>query len=279
MDRGVESNLYPIGRRIALLAALSCLAACNDELGTGSGSSSSTPANGSPAGIWTGTDSATGMQMIGLINSSGAADFFFSNGEQFVGTAQVAGTAIAISLDGYTQFNAQFSDGSTYGVGTFNGTLTSASSITGTLSFTTSNNTASTSSWSLTFSSLYDTAESLSSISGSYTGSTSAVSAGLDPLSGASVTLSSTGTLFAQGPTSGCVANGTIASGDTSYNIFEVTYTLESCTGTYVVLNGITFSGLAYVNTSDTPAQIVVTVTGQGASSTYYGVVSDLTSS
>jgi hypothetical protein len=279
MDQGVKSNLYPIVRRIALLAALACLAACNDELGTGTGSSSSTPTSGSPAGIWTGTDSATGMQMIGLIDSSGNADFFFANGEQFVGTAQVAGTALAISLDGYSQFNAEFSDGSTYGVGTFNGTLTSGSSITGTLSFTTSNNTASTSSWSLTFSSMYDTAESLSSISGSYTASTSAVSAGTDPLGGASVTLSSTGTLFAQGPTSGCVANGTIASGNTSYNMFEVTYTLENCTGTYVGLNGIKFSGLAYLNTSASPAQIVVTVTGQSASATYFGLVSDLTSS
>lgn len=272
------ANLYLVWRHIALVAALGCLAACNDSLGTGS-DSSSTPTNGSPAGIWTGTDSATGMQMIGLIDSSGAADFFFSNGEQFIGTAQVAGTAIAISLDGYTQFNAQFSDGSTYGVGTFNGTLTSGSSLTGTLSFTTSANSATMSTWSLTFSSLYDMAESLSSIDATYTGSTSAVTSGLDPLGGATVTISSTGTLFAQGPSNGCVANGTVATGDASYNMFEVSYTLESCTGTYAVLNGIKFSGLAYVNTSDSPAQIVVTVTGQGTSSVYYGLVSDLTAS
>jgi hypothetical protein len=277
MARTGHSKLSALGRRAALVAGLACAAACNDPLQTGT--TTTTPTNGSPAGIWTGVDSATGMQMIGMINSGGLADFFLSNGEQFVGTAQVAGTALAISLDGYTQVGAEFSDGSTFGVGTFNGTLASGSTISGTLTFTTSDNTAVTSTWSLTFSSLYDTAPTLDSIAATYADSTTAVSAGNDPLGGASVTISSNGTLFAQGSPNGCVLNGSLSTSDTSANLFEVAYSYASCTGTYAILNGLKFSGLAYVNSSDSPAQIVIAVTAQSSSDGDYGVVTDLTAS
>ena len=274
------------GRRSSVSAHLGlaafglfCIAACNDPLQSGTRSPSTTPANASPAGIWSGVDSASGMQMIGVIDAGGQADFFLSNGEQFVGTAQVAGTALAISLEGYPQFGAQFSDGSTYGVGTFNGTLASGSAINGTLSFTTSANTAITSSWSLTFSSLYGMAETLASVAATYADSAHSVSAGLDPLDGASVTISSNGTVFAQGAASGCVLNGTLAATASGVNLFAVTYSYASCTGTYFSLNGLKFSGLAYVNSADSPAQFVIAVAAQSTAGGYYGVVTDLAGS
>lgn len=271
------SRRFSVPAYLSLAAfGLFCIAACNDPLQTGTSSTSTTPANGSPAGIWSGVDSQSGMQMIGMIDASGQADFFFSNGQQFVGTAQVAGTALAISLEGYTQFGAQFSDGSTYGVGTFNGTLTSGSAISGTLSFTTSDNTAITSTWSLTFSSLYGTAETLDSIAATYSDSANAVSTGLDPLSGASVTISSNGTLFAQSAASGCVLNGTLAATASGVNLFAVTYSYASCNGNYLSLNGLKFSGLGYVNSGESPAQIVLAVTAQSTAGGYYGVVTDL---
>lgn len=258
-----------------LVAVAAYLSGCNtDGLSTlDSSSSSSSSGVASAAGIWTGTDSATGLAITGFIDASGQADFILSNGVQFTGAVQVAGTSVAMSLDGHTQFGAQFSDGTTYGVGTFSGTLSSGSSLAGTLTFTTTGNSMTSSDWSLTFSSLYDTSSALTSVGGTYTESSSAVTQGLDPLSGASVSISSTGMLSGQNSTNGCVLNGTISNSNPSYDVYQVSYTYASCTGSYSVLNGVQFTGLADYNPNVSPSEIVIGATGQNGSGTYYGLV------
>jgi hypothetical protein len=76
------------------------------------------------------------------------------------------------------------------------------------------------------------------------------------------------------------VLSGSLTVGNSSYDIYEVSYTLSSCTGTYVNLNGVQFTGLAVLNTKPTPTQVVIAVTGQAASDgTYYGLVTALTAS
>ena len=59
-------------------------------------------------------------------------------------------------MDGYPDFNATFSDGSTYGIGTLDGTVTSGSTLTATLTFTTNGNTSITGNWSLSYEALSD---------------------------------------------------------------------------------------------------------------------------
>jgi hypothetical protein len=266
--------------RAILALLMMCTAGCNcdgDTLCTLLNSSTST--TGSAAGLWTGTDSASGLQLTGFINANGQADFIRSDGVQFVGTAQVSGTTLDISLNGYTQYNYQFSDGSTFGTGTFSGTFGSGSTISGSLQFATGGTTTITSTWSLTFDSLYNTASSLGTISGTYTDNLAAVSAGVDPLSGASATISSSGVLFAQGSTNDCVVNGTITVTNASYDLYQVSYTFANCSGSYAVLNGVQFSGLAELNTNASPAVMVIAVTGESATGAYYGIVSDLSAS
>ena len=272
-----EKTLTRAGFAIAacLVAVATYLSGCNtDPLSTlGNSSSSSSSGMASAAGIWTGTDSATGLAIIGFVDSSGQADFILSNGIQFTGAVQVAGTSVAMSLDGYPQFGAQFSDGSTYGVGTFNGTVASGSSLTGTLSFTTTDNSMTTSNWSLTFSSLYDMSSTVSALIGTYTDSGSAVTQGLDPLSGASVSISSTGVLSGQNSANGCVLNGTISNSDTSHDVYQVSYTYENCTGAYSALDGVQFTGLADYDPNESPSGIVIGVTGVSGSGAHYGNV------
>ena len=240
----------------------------------GASSSSSSPSGvASAAGIWMGSDSATGLAITGFVDSSGQADFILSNGIQFTGAVQVAGTSVAMSLDGYPQFGAQFSDGSTYGVGTFNGTVSSGSALTGTLSFTTTGDTATTSTWTLTFDSLYDMASALTTLNGTYTESTSAVSQGLDPLSGVNVSISSSGVLSGENTANGCVLNGTISNSNASYDVFQVSFTYANCTGSYSALDGVQFTGLADYNPNESPSGIVIGVTGQSSSGAYYGDV------
>ena len=271
--------MFRIALTVVFVALLAALGGCNTgdlpTLGSSSSSpsSSSSGGNASAAGIWTGVDSASGMAMTAFIDSSGNADFILANGVQYTGTVQVAGTNVAISVEGYPQFGSQFSDTSTYGVGTFNGTVSTGSSLTGTLSFTTSDNTMSTSDWSLTFSSLYDTASPLSAVSGTYTESSSAVSAGLDPLAGATVTISSSGALSGHSPTTGCALNGTLTNSNPSNDLFTVSYTYESCTGSYAGLNGVQFTGLADNDPNSSPAQVVIGATAQSSSGSFYAVV------
>lgn len=263
----VRAPLVLAGMSLAMLAL--ALAGCG---GSGLSDSSSSATSASAAGIWTGTDSSSGLSLTGIVNSAGVADFIRSDGVQYVGSVQVAGDTLAATLDGYTQFGSQFSDGSISGVGTLNATVSTNSSISGTLSFTTSGNSASSSTWTLTFDTLYNSSSSLSAISGNYTdGSTN------DPSNGATFSISGTGAITAQNASDGCVLNGQVTVQNASYDAYQVAYTLERCSGSYAVLNGIAFTGLAVLNSGVSPSQIVMGVSGQDSAGTGYGIVSGLT--
>lgn len=261
-----------------------CIAGCNcdgnvlcSKFTAASTSTDSTA--GSAAGIWTGTDSATNLELTGYIDANGQADFIRSDGVQFVGTAQVSGTTLNIALNGYTQYGYEFSDGSAFGTGSFSGSFASGSTLSGSVDFTTADDTTIDSSWSLTFDSLYNTASSLDTIGGTYTDNLAAVTDGVDPLSQASLTISSAGVLYAQGSTDGCVANGSVTVVSASADVYQVSYTLENCTGSDAVLNGVAFSGLAELNTDASPEALVLAVTGESSGGAYYGIVSELSGS
>ena len=119
--------------RAILLLPMACIAGCNcegDRVCTLLTSSTNTSSSASAAGIWSGTDSASGLGLTGFIDADGQADFYRSDGVQYVGTTQVSGTTLDIALDGYTQYGYQFSDGSTFGTGTLSGTHALASGST-----------------------------------------------------------------------------------------------------------------------------------------------------
>jgi trimeric autotransporter adhesin len=271
MRRCNQSSAYG-----AIMALALAMAGCGgSDL---SSSSSTATTNASATGIWTGTDSATGLTLQAFINSAGLADFIRADGAQYIGTVQVSGNTLSLSVDGYTNVGTTFSSGSSsYGIGTVDGTVTTGTSISATLTFTPNGGTQATSTWSLTYEALSTTASSLSTIAGTYTSGTAFVG-GEDPLSGATVTISSVGVISGQDSTSGCVVNGTVTVGDATTDIYEVAYTLSGCTGTYVALNGLQFTGLAVFNTNATPNQFVIGVTAQAASGgPYYGLVTALT--
>jgi hypothetical protein len=223
------------------------------------------------AGIWVGTDSASGLTLTGVVNSGGVADFIRSDGTQYVGTVQTAGDTLVMALSIYTQFGSEFSDGSTYGLGTLNASAVSDTAIDGTLSFTTTNNSTVSSNWSLSFSNLSNATSSLKGVSGNYADASTT-----DPLTGATVSINGSGAITAQSAATGCVLNGTIATADISENVYEVSYTLGSCAGADAVLNGIEFTGLALLNSAASPAQLIIGVKGQNNGGPYYGLVSTL---
>jgi hypothetical protein len=252
-------------RLIGATAALCALAACNSTDDSGS----TVTTNASATGVWSGSDSVSGLGFTALINSAGQASFIRSDGVQFVGTVQVSGNTLAVTVDGYTNFGgANFSDGSTYGIGTLDGTVTTASTLTATLTFTTNDNTAISGNLSLTYQALSSSGSSAAAVSGNYT----------DTVTGAVLSITSAGVMTSQNATTGCVLNGSISTGDTTTDLYEVAYSFADCTGAYALLNGVQFTGLASLNTTVSPAQLTMAVTG-ASSTAKYGVVSSLNGS
>jgi hypothetical protein len=239
------------------------LPACN-----GSSSSSTSTTTASATGVWSGTDSVSGLGVTALINAAGQATFIRADGVQFAGSAQVSGSTLAVTVTGYTDFPATFSDGSIYGIGTVNGTVTTGSTLSATLDFTTNGNTAISGSWSLNFEALSNNASSTSAVSGNYT----------DTVTGAVLSITSAGAMTEQNATNSCVLNGSISTADSTHDLYEVAYTFEDCTGTYATLNGVQMTGLASLNTTVSPAQLTMAVAGASATSKY-GLVSTLNGS
>lgn len=146
------------------------------------------------------------------------------------------------------------------------GTIAARVSITASTQSTTDMGAVSKGTLALSFNPLYDQASSLAAIAGNY----------VETGSGTPVSINANGAIFSQDASTGCVVNGTAAIIDASYDAYSMQASYASCTGAAAVLNGITFSGLATLDTSVTPIQLIAGMTGSGAGTTY-AVVDTLT--
>jgi hypothetical protein len=247
------------------LAGTSVLILLTGCTGVGGDTRTSNTTNQSAVGIWSGTDSVTGLAVTAFVNSSGEAAFLRSDGTQFAGSVQVTGSSLAVAVDGYSNFTTTFPDGTTTGVGTISGTVTTSTTMTVSLSVTTSGGTAITGNWTLSYSSLSTLTSSLEAVSANYT----------DGTTGATVSIDGLGDVNSQDAATGCVMNGTVSTSDTAYDIYQINFTYKNCTGNYAVLNDVEMTGLAVLDTAVSPQQLVIAVTGQGSSGSY-GITSYL---
>jgi hypothetical protein len=258
---GLFRTLTIAGLAAAAFAAGGCNSPTDNSNGTGTTAASAT-------GVWSGTDSVTGLAVTALIDSGGQAVFLRSDGVLFTGAVQVSGTTLAVTVDGFSEFPAAFNDHSTYGIGTLNGSVTTATSITAALTFTTNGGSALTGNWALNFQAQSNNTSSTTAVSGNYT----------DNVTGAVTSISTAGVMTSQNPTNNCVLNGSISTSDGSHDIYQVAFSYGNCTGAYAVLNGVQFTGLATLS-SGSPAQLTVAVTGSSSSTAQYAIVSTLTGS
>jgi hypothetical protein len=231
--------------------------------GGGNSSGTATMTNASPGGIWTGTESTTGLSITGIVDEAGAFHFIRSDGVQYVGNAHTSGDAISGTFNGYTPFGGTFADGSTQGSGTLSGTIQERVSISITTQFQTANGTSANGTLSLTFNTLYDVASALATISGNYT----------DPNSGDVISITSSGAATWQDAATGCVGNGSISIINATYNAYLVQFSYGNCTGGAAILNGVQFSGLGTLDNAVSPEQAIVGVTGQTNGTTYAQVL------
>jgi hypothetical protein len=251
------------------MATALTISACHvGSLAPGSGDTNPVTPQIAAEGLWTGTDSVGLETVTGIVDSNGKAVFIRSDGLEVSGTLGISGSTVAAGVDGYANYGSTFSDGTTYGVGTLNGTVTAGESLDLTLQFNTSGNTAYESTWNLSFLTLSTSGATLAKISGTYT----------DSVTGASVSISAGGAISAQSASTGwtdCVLTGTVSVPDPNYDVYDVTYSYASCTGDWATLNGVAFSGLALLNSNNSPNQIIMATAGDNGSGDY-GIISTL---
>jgi hypothetical protein len=96
---------------------LSVLLIAAGELASCSGGGSNPVQGVSPGGIWRGTDSASGLSIIGIVDEAGSSYFIRADNALFAGQASTSGNSITIPVQGYEALTMPFPDGSTHGVG------------------------------------------------------------------------------------------------------------------------------------------------------------------
>lgn len=274
---------YPVFlRRAAIIGLAAAAAACH-------GSSSSNVATNQQGayGVWSGTDSSSGLALVGIVNTLNNAVFIRSDGVLYTGTNSgqptiaVVQSTLSGQLQGYSPLGGSFADGSTFGVGTLGGNVTTGATLNATLSFTTVANptnmnsasgTTSTTQWTLNFESAYAGVPTQSAIAGNYVDATTG-----DPAEGATISISASGAMTAQAATTGCVLNGQVTATDTQNQIYQFSYTYASCSGKFAAVNTVQFTGLGALDTKSSPVTIVLAVSGQApATQTNYGLSATL---
>jgi Chitobiase/beta-hexosaminidase C-terminal domain len=222
------------------------------------------------AGIWV-EDVNGAATVIGIVTASGHSIFINAiDYSQYAGAVTVTGTTFSAALDGFTNFPATFADNSTSGTGAFNATLGTDSSLVGAFTFESAGGHAYPATWTLSYATVSLSGSLVSALAGSYVDASSTA----DPNTGGTITISSAGVMASSGASSGCVMDGTISTADPTTNIYEVSYTYAGCTGAWVDLNGVGFSGLAVLNGS--AGQLIMAANGQGGGAAQYGLVTAL---
>lgn len=272
-------DLKAVPYALFLGAFISLLTACGG--GGGGGGTSPAPSapatpgvNQSAAGLWqttyqvtSGTNAGDTIQASALIASTGQYYFLSVNqtnhcaevgfGNESVSGATVNGsgsTAIVTYAPGTSILTTcQFSDGSTSATGTYTGTVVQGSSLVLSGTATTSRGTVLPpgQTVTLTFNPTFNQGASLKAIAGNYLAT-----------SGTVVSISSAGTLTATNAATGCTLTGTVSIPNTAQNAYQLALSESGCTGANVALNGTSLSGLAYLDTSTNPNQLIVGVSG-----------------
>jgi hypothetical protein len=245
---------------LAVIAAIA-LTSC----GGGDGGQTDYTLNASPGGIWVGSDVVTGLAIVGLTDELGNFQLIRADGMQIVGEALTAADALYANTEEITAFGKTFPDGATHGSGILNGTIAERSSLAGEIQFTTDAGTGAhivfgpAPSTGLEFDGSYFESSTLAIIAGTYT---------YVP-TGTVVTVDLNGAIFAQDATTGCVINGSVSIIEETYNVYRVQGTAASCQGAAAVLNGIKFNGLATLQDTVSPQNVIVGLIGSNNSVKY----------
>jgi hypothetical protein len=233
---------------VVVAAVGACLAACG-----GGGNNVHAFPEPIHGGIWHGTDSATGLQIDGIVSETGEFRFIRADKAEFVGTVTFDKTAVAATFEGFADPSATFNNtpNNLHGSGVAAGSLDPSNSMSLDTEFTTDDGVTVQSTLNLQFDRLYERPSSFSAIGGTYVLGVSVLGAATDVVS-----ISSIGTVFGQFTSTQCVLNGSVGIINALHNAYSVSFTLESCAGSDAFLNG-EYSGLLYLDNGNSPEQLV----------------------
>jgi hypothetical protein len=245
-------------RRDALVLCICVtLAGCSHRGGTqaadSGGGDGETQAIG---GVWNGTDAA-GRTIVGLVNEAGEFNLISDDGTQYAGTASSNGDAITAKAERLTRFGA--SKGSDAEAASLTGKVQQRQSMTLNIAPAAGAQPFPSDSMSLEFNSIYNSPSSLAMVAGDYT----------DSASGNAITVTGGGGFFWHESNNSCLANGAVSVIDPRYNVYEFQFSYSACAGADAQLNGVQFTGLGTLDTSEQPAQVTIGMTGQAGSHGY----------
>jgi hypothetical protein len=211
-------------------------------------------------GIWQGTDSA-GDAIVGLITETGKFHFIDPNGQGFGIAAVSSVNQVTASYTYVANLGTTFADGSTSASCTLSGTVVERQSLTVASHCTSTLGNASQVTVALTFEALYNRDSSLSTVAGTFddNGDVLSISAG--------------GVLFEQDAALGCVLNGQVSLVSATYNAYEVQFSVSNCNASNAILNGTTWSGIATLDNTASPEDLIFgmvgSVTASGTTATF----------
>lgn len=192
-------------------------------------------------GLWRGSDPISNKPMLALIAENGVSQYLREDGLQYFGITRVEGTALDAML---SAANAESLQGSAR----IQGTIKQGSSISGKLTYTPKNGTVQTSNIALTFDALYNKTSGLDKVAGNFK----------NTVTGATININSSGALFSQDVTTGCVVNGAVAIIDTRFNAYSVRLSFTGCKASLANLNTTTAFGLLTVDDSGKTPRLVM---------------------
>ena len=233
---------------ITLLAATACGGG-----GGGGGSDAPPPPppveDASPGGIWSGPVAfSTGevYEAAGVVTELGFFRFFDEQGQQLFGQLTVSGTSVTGRGNWALELGDSTPAGSTFGTVTLSGTIVERSRMTGSFTSTGDQGDRFSGTISFNYDPLYDRDSSLSTISGTYISD------------GEVLTIDSQGRVFSQDPGTDCVLNGLVSIIDARYNAYNIGFEIANCTGQEAILNGLDFNGLAVLDNSFPPDDVLI---------------------
>ena len=239
-------------RYLAVIAALT-IAACGgggaDGGDNGSDAPTPQPVNQSVGGIWEGTDS-DGDTIVGLVTEDGVFHFIDPFGQGF-GTASVSnGDQVSANYTYVADLGTTFSDGTTSASCTITGTIAERQSLMVDSECTSTQGNVHQTSVTMVYNSIYDRDASLATIAGQYNDL------------GTVLNIDSAGVLFEQDASSGCILNGQVSVVNPSFNAYEVEFLVEACGAENEELNGTTWSGIATLDNTVSPEELIFGVVG-----------------
>jgi hypothetical protein len=192
-------------------------------------------------GMWQGRDPLSGKPLRGVIAENGVAQFVREDGVQYFGLARIDGDKIDAIL-------SVGAPDALKGTARLQGTIRQGASITAKLSFTPQGGSVQSGDLSLAYDGLYGRTSSLDKVAGNFRNTST----------GATLNINSTGVVFSQDATTGCVINGAVTLIDQRFNAYGVRLSFTNCRGSLANLNTSTALGLMTLDDSGRTPRVLI---------------------